>query len=31
MQNKADVLEQIGKVDAAGYIQQIWYEVQPSQ
>jgi hypothetical protein len=30
VQNKADVLEQIGKVDAAGYIQQIWYEVQPS-
>jgi hypothetical protein len=30
VQNKADVLQQIGKVDAAGYLQEIWYEIQPS-
>ena len=31
VQAKAEVLEQIGEVDAAGYLQEVWYEVPPSQ
>ena len=29
-QDTAHVLDQIGKVDAAGYLQQIWYPIQPT-
>ncbi len=29
--DKAEVLQQMQQVDAAGFIQGIWYEVQPSQ
>ena len=30
VKNAPEVLDQIGQVDAAGYLAQIWYEIQPS-
>jgi hypothetical protein len=28
--NRAELLDQIGKVDAAGYLAQIWYAIEPN-